>query len=640
MNSNAEKRRRELANFEIDTKSSGKRAGASGKKSTSKGSASASTKTASAAKKSSKTTSAASKGGTQARSSASKKQNTKASGAKKGASVKKTSIQENPLSRRSSAVLQATAAPSGRIVASGAAKRPAAAKTVTRQDIDALFDAPEPRRTKAVQGSAKGRKVSSGKAQKKRSAAHSKKKKGGRRKKKVSGGSIAAVLILLIGIAAFSGLGYWRHEEYKAFAAMKEVVARQTFYEGTTVEGYNVSGLSLSQAVGYWNAQIEPAYRETAAVLNDGTRITAAQMGYTSDFESVLFNAWNAGRSGTLEERYQKIMERTGAPVAFNVSRSMYNSQTVQKYVQSVAAQVDSDPVDAKVASFDPESYEFTFSPEKIGHRLNQYALVSGIENALNSGGGSVNLEIEALYPKQTVEGIQGQYGMITQAVTNASSSSSNRLSNIKLALSAINGYCLEPGETFSFNEAVGQRTTARGYKKATAYSSGEVTEQVGGGICQVSTTLFNAVVKADLKVKERHNHSLTVSYVDLGKDAAVNWGSQDLRFENTSDDNIYLVCYLTSDKRVRIGVFGKLLEDGMTITLEGRQTGTIDYETQYQLNMTMHSGEQKITQQGKNGFTATTSKIYWDADGNEIEREELCKSRYLAQAQIIEYGP
>jgi len=119
----------------------------------------------------------------------------------------------------------------------------------------------------------------------------SKKKKGGRRKKKVSGGSIAAVLILLIGIAAFSGLGYWRHEEYKAFAAMKEVVARQTFYEGTTVEGYNVSGLSLSQAVDYWNAQIEPAYRETAAVLNDGTRITAAQMGYTSDFESVLFNA-------------------------------------------------------------------------------------------------------------------------------------------------------------------------------------------------------------------------------------------------------------------------------------------------------------------------------------------------------------
>ena len=639
MNSNAEKRRRELANFEIDTKSSGKRTGASGKKSASKGSASASAKTASTAKKNSKTTSAASKGGTQARSSASKKQNTKAP-AKKDAGAKKSKVQENPLARRSSAVLQAAAAPSGRIVATSPAKRPAQKRSVTYQDIDALFDAPETRRPKAETPSGKGRQASSGKVQKKRSAAHSKKKKSGRRKKKVSGGSIAAVFILLMGIAAFSGLGYWRHEEYKAFAAMKEVVAQQTFYEGTTVEGYNVSGLSLPQAVDYWKTQVEPAYRETAAVLNDGTRITAAQMGYTSDFESVLFNAWNAGRSGTLEERYQKIMERTGAPVAFNVSRSMYNSQTVQKYAQSVAAQVDSDPVDAKVASFDVESYEFTFSPEKIGHRLNQYALVSGIENALNSGGGSVDLEIEALYPKQTVEGIQGQYGMITQAVTNASSSNSNRLSNIKLALSSINGYCLEPGETFSFNEAVGQRTTARGYKKATAYSSGEVTEQVGGGICQVSTTLFNAVVKADLKVKERHNHSLTVSYVDLGKDAAVNWGSQDFRFENTSDDNIYLVCYMTNDKRVRIGVFGKLLEDGMTITLQGRQTGTIDFETQYQLNMTMRSGEQKIAQPGKNGFTATTHKIYWDANGNEIKREELCKSRYLAQAQIIEYGP
>ena len=111
LNSNAEKRRRELANFEIDTKSSGKRTGTSGKKSASKGSSSASTKTASAAKKSSKTTSAAFKSGTQARSSASKKQNAKAP-AKKDANVKKNTVQENPLARRSSAVLQASAAPS------------------------------------------------------------------------------------------------------------------------------------------------------------------------------------------------------------------------------------------------------------------------------------------------------------------------------------------------------------------------------------------------------------------------------------------------------------------------------------------------------------------------------------------------
>ena len=166
------------------------------------------------------------------------------------------------------------------------------------------------------------------------------------------------------------------------------------------------------------------------------------------------------------------------------------------------------------------------------------------------------------------------------------------------------------------------------------------MTEEVGGGICQVSTTLFNAVVKADLKVDERHSHSLTVSYVDLGKDAAVDWGNKDLRFTNTSSDRVYICCYLTEDKRVRVGVFGKLLEDGVSITLEGVKTGTIDYNTEYQMNFTLFTGQTRVTQNGKKGYTATTYKIWWDANGNELRRSELCKSTYQATPEIIEYGP
>ena len=87
-------------------------------------------------------------------------------------------------------------------------------------------------------------------------------------------------------------------------------------------------------------------------------------------------------------------------------------------------------------------------------------------------------------------------------------------------------------------------------------------------------------------------------------------------------------------------GVFGRLLEDGVTITLEGVRTGTVDYDTEYQLNMSLYSGQTRVVQSGKEGYTATTYKIWWDAQGNEIRREELCKSRYQATNQIIEYGP
>ena len=140
------------------------------------------------------------------------------------------------------------------------------------------------------------------------------------------------------------------------------------------------------------------------------------------------------------------------------------------------------------------------------GSQLDADALTRDMTQAMENGGGSVELSVLAIQPDVTQSDIASQYGLIASAVTNASSSSSNRLSNIRLALQMINGTCLKPGETFSFNETVGKRTTDRGFKMATAYSSGTVVEDVGGGICQVSTTLFNAAVKADLQIVE-HCH-------------------------------------------------------------------------------------------------------------------------------------
>ena len=464
-------------------------------------------------------------------------------------------------------------------------------------------------------------------------------KKGGRGRRRRSGFSGISALLLLL-VLALAGVGAWRVREYRALAEMKAVVSRQTFYDGTTVDGVNVSGMTLQQALEHWEREVESAYRQTAAVLNDGTQVTAEQLGYASNYAQVLSGAWNAGRSGSLVERYRHIEAASAHPTAYEVSRTLYDDALVRQYAANVAAQVDAQPQDARLKAFNTETYNFEFEPEQSGRVLNQEALVADIEAALSAGGASVNLQIETIAPAGTQENVASQYGMISYAITNASSSSSNRLSNIRLALSMIDGTCLEPGESFSFNAVVGQRTTDRGFKTATAYSGGKVTEEVGGGICQVSTTLFNAVVKADLKVDERHSHSLTVSYVDLGKDAAVDWGNKDLRFTNTSSDRVYICCYLTEDKRVRVGVFGKLLDDGVTITLEGVKTGTVDYTTEYQMNFELYSGQTRLVQNGKKGYKATTYKIWWDANGNELRRSELCKSTYQATPEIIEYGP
>ena len=458
------------------------------------------------------------------------------------------------------------------------------------------------------------------------------------KKKKKSAFSAVSVLLLLV-VFGFAGLGVWRVQEYQKLSEMKAVVSRQTFYEGTTVDGVDVSGMTLQQAMDYWNTQVEPAYRQTAAVLNDGTRVTAEQLGYSSNHADVLSGAWNTGRYGSLVERYERMAAYSAQPRSYQVTRSMYDENAVKQYVQNVAAQVDKPAVNASLKDFNLETYAFEFEPHQVGYSLNQAALSRDIAQALSGGGGSVQMQVDTVQPQFTQENVASQYGMISYAVTNASSSSSNRLSNIRLALKSINGVWLDPGESFSFNQVVGQRTTARGYKTAAAYASGKVIDEVGGGICQVSTTLFNAVVKANLKVTQRSAHSMTVSYVDIGKDAAVDWGNKDLCFTNTSGERVYICGYVTDDKRVRIGVFGRLLENGVTITLEGQKTGTKAFGTEYQMNFSMASGATKVVQKGKDGCSATTYKIWWDSEGNEIKREELCKSNYNATPQIIEYG-
>ena len=372
----------------------------------------------------------------------------------------------------------------------------------------------------------------------------------------------------------------WRHN---SFAEMVRVVEAQTFYDGTTVEGIDLSGKTLKAAVEHWQSRIEPKYADRTVTVEGVGDVTARDLGYQSDYQSVLYDAWSAGRSGSLEERYRAAVSRQYHPMQLKVTRSGYDDEAVDGYVQAVAVQADVPAVDAAIESFDVNTYAFVLTESREGRELDAAALKRDIIQALEAGGGASRSVMETVQPKVTREDVSAEYGMIAYAVTNASSSSSNRIKNIQNAVSIINGTRVRDGETFSFNDTVGERTTARGFRRATAYSGGEVTEEVGGGICQVSTTLFNAAVKADMEIVERHNHSLTVSYVDKGKDAAVNWKSQDLKFTNHSGDDVYICCFVTDDKRVRFGIFGRLLPNGETITLEGRTTETVDYDTEYQ---------------------------------------------------------
>ena len=451
--------------------------------------------------------------------------------------------------------------------------------------------------------------------------------------------TLAVNLLLSAGILVFLVLGGLLVYRHNAFCEMKRVVEAQTFYDGTTVEGIDLSGKTLNAARNHWAKKIEPKYANRVVNIDGTGPVTAVDLGYQSDYEAILYSAWSAGRRGSLEERYRSAVSGRYAPVAWQVHRSLWTEDALNGYIDTMAAQIDQPAVDAEIQSFDVENYAFVLTESHEGRKLDAEKLKNDLTAALEAGGGSVTPVIDTLAPEVTQADVNSKYGMIASAVTNASSSKSNRIKNIQLAVSLINGKRVRDGETFSFNDTVGERTTARGFKKATAYSGGDVTEEVGGGICQVSTTLFNAAVKSDMEIVERHNHSLTVSYVDKGKDAAVNWSSQDLRFTNHSGDDVYISCFVSEDKRIHFALFGRLLPNGETITLEGRTTETIKYDTEYQQNAFLAPGETQVISEGKNGYKAEAYKMRWDAAGNRISKELLCKSVYKVRNEVIQFG-
>lgn len=240
--------------------------------------------------------------------------------------------------------------------------------------------------------------------------------------------------------------------------------------------------------------------------------------------------------------------------------------------------------------------------------------------------------------PAVTKDELVASFGLVA-AYTTETTNDSNRNTNIDLACQAINGTALMPGETFSFNQATGQRTTEKGYKSAGAIAAGQSIEEVGGGICQVSSTLFNAVARANLEIVSRSPHAWPSTYVNIGEDATVNWPNLDFQFKNNTQSPIFIITYY-KNRRMSAEIWGMSLGEGVTIDLQSTIIKTIDppSEVKYELNTDLPYGTEKTTVKARTGYVVETEKV-WYKDGQETRRELLHTSNYRAYQQVIEYN-
>ena len=303
----------------------------------------------------------------------------------------------------------------------------------------------------------------------------------------------------------------------------------------------------------------------------------------------------------------------------------------------NLTAQAIHDEVAAEMknAGYDPETKSIT--PERLGAEFD----VDAAQKALDAAAPGETVEIPATieYPRVTAEQLKGVLfrDVLGEARTKVGGTAA-RISNVKLSASSINGYVMNTGDVFSYNGVVGKRTAANGYQPAPAYVKGETVDEIGGGICQTSSTLYLACLRGNLEITERHAHRYIPAYIAAGMDATVSWGGPDYQFTNNTDYPIKIVTsyeggYLT------VKVLGTNAT-GITAKMTNEKLSTTDFQVVYEDDPTLAPGTEKVKTTPYTGSKWKTYRNLYDANGKLISSTYEDTSDYKARNKVILKGP
>jgi len=432
----------------------------------------------------------------------------------------------------------------------------------------------------------------------------------------------------------------------------RDTLRQDVIYQGIFVDGVHVGGMTIAQAEEALNASQNTtanAFSLNVVIGNKGWTFDNTSIPATRNLGSILEYAYAIGRQNTtatigtsmtpFRERVQTVTSMLETYVTLK-SNATYDHEAVRSRVDEIAAYVTREPVDSQIETFDPNTRTFTFTDDQPGITVDAEALYQQVTAKLDQGvqGETITITPSITTPAITKTDMMNRFNLVA-AFTTKTTSDSNRNNNIDLACKAINGKVLMPGETFSFNESTGKRTTEKGYKSAGAIAAGQSIEEVGGGICQVSSTLFNAVARADLTITSRSPHAWPSTYVKIGEDATVNWPNLDFQFTNNKSTPVFVITYY-KDRYCSAEIWGMTLGTGVTIDLESKILRTIEpsSEVKYVQNTSLAPGESKETIKARTGYVVDTYQV-WYKDGQEIKRELLHTSNYRAYQRTVEYN-
>jgi vancomycin resistance protein YoaR len=293
----------------------------------------------------------------------------------------------------------------------------------------------------------------------------------------------------------------------------------------------------------------------------------------------------------------------------------------------------------AKNAKFSVSGGKVTILPSEKGTGADPEQLardVAAVALKTEAGERRVAVMTHEVEPKLTTEAAEalGITERISTYSTTYASGNRPRVNNIKLLAKSLDGQIIMPGETFSFNETIGERTAAKGYQEAGAIVNGELVPQLGGGICQVNTTLFNATLLSGVQITQRRNHSYYISHYPLGRDATVSWGGPDFKFKNTLDHAI-LIATSAGDSAVVVSFYGT--DPGYEISLTTGKFTRKDFKTKEIKDADLAEGKRSVETAGIRGGHVVLTQVV--KKGDTVLRTSTYTSNYVAVTEVVRVG-
>lgn len=440
----------------------------------------------------------------------------------------------------------------------------------------------------------------------------------------------------IINIALFLGI-------IVLFSSISLVATNMAFmvtdkiYNGVIVGDIAVGGLTVKEAQDKIEANFQRRLDDPPIIMNyEGNhwKVGTDQIQWALDPAELAQQAFYVGRRGNILKQFQERFITINGGYRLSLAPS-YSKEQLSVIIKDIAEELDREPHDAKILL---DGSRIIQLPDTHGRKVDIELLAVTVHEKLNAGFPAIiDIPVTEVEPKVKTSDIEDIDSVISMYTTQFDPVNENRAQNITLASHSIGGTLLRPGEMFSFNELVGLRIAEFGYREAPVFIEGKIVPDFGGGVCQVSSTLYNAVLLAEMKIEERTSHFRPPGYVPLGQDATVADNLLDLKFRNVLPNNAYIFSQVSSDS-ITIYILSKNSPNRPEILLESVKEKVIEPNTIVKQDPSLDYGKQVIENLGQKGFIVSTYRVK-RMNGKEVEREHLFTDEFKPDDRVVRVG-